>query len=267
MTRTNLSRCSKVVVGLLLIFVLALAAPATAVSVGDTTVPEEGQVGEQMTASVTITELYRNPTLKRWQLSGQTALENVTWVVEYYDQTGARADQQEFTGQEFSGAEVATDDGTAEVIVRVTGTVPPVTEYSYEPREEFLTMELIRGQQGGASGTVGTWRSHHFTTASDDARAALNDASTAIDSAESAGANPTEARESLASATDAYENRNFGLASELASRAQRDATSAQSGAEQRRLLLYGGAAVVSLAILIGGVYYWRSQQDSYDKLA
>ena len=265
MTRTSWSRCSRLVVGFLL--VLTLAAPATAVTVGDTTVPEEGQVGEQVTATVTLTELYRNPTLERWQLSGQTALEDVTWVVEYYDQTGARTDQQEFTGQQFSGAEVATEDGTAEVVVRVTGTVPPVTEYSYEPRQEILTMELTRGQQGGASGTVGTWRSHHFTPASDDARAALDDASAAIESAGSAGGNMGDAEESFASAVDAYESENFDNAQRLAERAQGEAESAQAGAEQRRLLLYAGAAVLVLAVLIGGVYYWRSQQDSYDKLA
>lgn len=265
MTRTSWSRCSRLVVALLL--VLTLAAPAAAVSVGDTTVPEEGQVGEQVTATVTLTELYRNPTLERWQLSGRTALQDVTWVVEYYDQTGARTSQQEFAGQEFSGAEVATEDGTAEVVVRVTGTVPPVTEYSYEPRQEFLTMELTRGQQGGASGTVGTWRSDHFTPASDDARAALDDASAAIDSAESGGASTDEAEESFVSAVDAYESENFDNAQRLAERSQREAASAQSGAEQRRLLLYGGAAVVGLAVLVGGVYYWRSRQDSYDKLA
>jgi hypothetical protein len=265
MTRTSWSRCSRLVVGLLL--VLTLAAPATAVTVGDTTVPAEGQVGEQVTATVTLNELYRNPTLERWQLSGRTALQDVTWVVEYYDQTGARTDQQEFTGQQFSGAEVATEDGTAEVVVRVTGTVPPVTAYSYEPRQEFLTMELTRGQQGGASGTVGTWRSHHFTPASDDARGALDDASASIESAQSAGGNTGDAEESFASAVDAYESENFDNAQRLAERAQGEAESAQAGAEQRRLLLYAGAAVLVLAVLIGGVYYWRSQQDSYDKLA
>jgi hypothetical protein len=265
MTRTSWSRCSRLVVGLLL--VLTLAAPATAVSVGDTSVPEEGQVGEQVTATVTLTELYRNPTLERWQLSGQTALQDVTWVVEYYDQTGARTDQQEFTGQEFSGAQIAATEGTSEVVVRVTGTVPSVSEYTYDPPQQFLLMELTRGQQGGASGTIDTWESHHFTPNSDTARNALDDARTAIESAESAGASPTEAEESFASAVDAYENGNFDNAQSLAQRAQGEAESAESGAEQRRLLLFGGAGVVVLALLVGGVYYWRSQQESYDKLA
>ncbi|MEF8819338.1 MAG: DUF4398 domain-containing protein [Haloferacaceae archaeon] len=265
MTRTSWSRCSKLVVGLLL--VLTLAAPATAVTVGDTAVPEEGQVGEQVTATVTLTELYQNPTLERWQLSGRTALQDVTWVVEYYDQTGARVDQQEFSGQEFSGAQIAADEGTAEVVVRVTGTVPEVSEYSYDPPQQFLLMELTRGQQGGASSTVETWQSHHFTPDSDAARTAMDDAQAAIESASEAGASPTEAEESFASAVDAYESGNFDNAQSLAERAQREAQNAQSGAEQRRLLLFGGAAVVVLALLVGGVYYWRAQQDSYDQLA
>ncbi|MFB6169188.1 MAG: DUF4398 domain-containing protein [Haloferacaceae archaeon] len=265
MTRTSWSRCSKLVVGLLL--VLALAAPATAVSVGETTVPEEGQVGEQVTATVTLTELYQNPTLESWQLSGQTALQDVTWVVEYYDQTGARVDQREFTGQQFSGARVAAETGTAKVVVRVTGTVPPVSEFSYDPPQQFLLMELTRGQQNGASSTVQTWQVHHFTQDSNAARTAIDDARAAIEAARSAGANPTEAEETFASAVDAYEDGNFDNARSLAQRAQREAQSAQSSAERRRLLLYGGAAVVMLALLVGGVYYWRSRQESYDKLA
>lgn len=265
MTRTNWSRCSSLVVGLLL--VLTLAAPATAVTVGDTTVPEEGQVGEQVTATVTLTELYQNPTLERWQLSGQTALQDVTWVVEYYDQTDARVDQQEFSGQQFSGAQVDTADGTARVVVRVTGTVPAVSEYSYDPPQQFLLMELTRGQQGGASETVETWQTHQFTADSDAARTALDDARAAIESASAAGAGTGTAEESFDSAVDAYESGNFDNAQSLAERAQREAGSAESGAEQRRLLLFGGAGVLVLALLAGGVYYWRAQQDSYDKLA
>jgi hypothetical protein len=265
MTRTSWSRCSELVAVCLLLALVA--APAAAVSVGETTVPEEGQVDEQVTASVQLTELYQNPTLERWQLSGRTALRNVTWVVEYYDQTGARVDQQEFTGQQFSGAEVATADGTSEVVVRVTGTVPPVTEFSYDPPQEFLLMTLTRGSQGGASAAVGTWRTHHYTGESDSARATLDEARDAIASAESGGASPGDARESFASAVDAYESRNFDNAERLATRATEEARSARAGAERRRLLLFGGAGVVGLAVVVGGVYYWRSRRDDYDKLA
>lgn len=268
MTKTSLSRCSKLVVGVALLLLVSLAAPAAAVSVGETTVPEEAPVGEQVTAEVQLTELYQNPTLERYQLSGETALQDVTWVVEYYDQTGARTDQREFSGQEFSGATVATEDGTAEVVVRVTGTVPSVAEFSYEPRQELPLMTLTRGQQGGASGEVGTWRAHHLTPESESARTAIEEAQSQIDTARAAGASPDEAEESLASAVEAYENGDFALASDLATRAQREAQSAQSGAEQRRLLLFGGAGVVGLVVVVvGGVYYVRSRRDDYDRLA
>ena len=265
MTRTSWSRCSKLVVAAL--FVAAFAVPATAVTVDDATVPEEGQVGEQVSATVSLDELYRNPTLERWELSGRTALQDVTWVVEFYDQTGARTSQEEFTGQSFSGAEVAAADGTSEVVVRVTGTVPPVTEFSYDPAQRYLAMSLTRGAQGGASSTVDEWRSVHYTNDSAAARSTLDDARAAIDAASEAGASPSDAEESFTSAVDAYENRNFDNAERLADRAQREAESAQSGAERRRLLLFGGAGVLLVALLAGGVYYWRSQQDDYDKLA
>ena len=265
MTRTSWSRCFSLLVCLLL--VASSAAPAAAVTVGDTTVPEEGQVDEQVTAEIQLTELYQNPTLERWQLSGRTALQEVTWVVEYYDQTGARTGQREFSGQEFSGAVVDANEGTSEVVVRVTGTVPPVSAYSYDPPQQFLVAELTRGQEGGASSTVETWRTHHFTDRSDSARAALDEARAAIDAAESAGAAPTDAEQSFASATDAYRNENFDNAERLATRATDEAESARAGAERRRTLLFGGAGVLALAVLVGGAWYWRSQQDSYDKLA
>jgi hypothetical protein len=265
MTRTSWSRCFRLLVGLLL--VVSVAGPAAAVTVGDTTVPEEGQVGEQITAEIRLTELYQNPTLERWQLSGRTALQDVTWVVEYYDQTGARTSQDEFAGQEFSGAAVDTAEGTSAVVVRVTGTVPPVNAYSYDPPQRFLLAELTRGQAGGASGTVETWRTHQFTGESNSARAAMDDARAAIDAAESAGASPSDAETSFASAVDAYESGNFDNAERLADRATGEAERARAGVERRRTLLFGGAAVLVLAVLVGGVWYWRSQQDSYDRLA
>ncbi|MFB6160451.1 MAG: DUF4398 domain-containing protein [Haloferacaceae archaeon] len=264
MTRTSLSRCSSVVLAALL--VATLAAPAAAVSVGDTTVPDEGQVGTQVTATVTLTTLYQDPSYEQWQLSGRTELTNVTWVVEYYDQTGAKVGQQEFNGQRFSGASIRAADGTSEVRVRVTGTVPRVDEFSYDPPQEFLLMELTQGQQGGASNTVDTWRAHYYTAASERARTALDDAQEAIGDAESAGANPSQAEETFASAVDAYESGEFDLAQRLAERAQREANSAKQSAETRRLALMAGGVLLLVALVVGGVLYWRSQRDTYDKL-
>lgn len=265
MTRTSLNRCFSVALAALLL-VSAFAVPAAAVSVGDTTVPEEGQVGTQVTATVTLTTLYQNPSYEQWQLSGRTELRNVTWVVEYIDQTGAKVGQQEFTGQQFSGAAIRAADGTSEVRVRVTGTVPQVREFSYDPPQQFLLMELTQGQEGGASNTIESWQAHHYTAASDRARSAIDDADAAIAAANEAGANPTEAEETFSSAVDAYESGEFDLAQRLAERAQREANSAKQSAQTRRTALIAGGVLVLVALLVGGFLYWRSQRQTYDKL-
>jgi hypothetical protein len=259
-----LSRCSSAVLAVLL--VATLAAPAAAVSVGEATVPEEGQVDSQVTATITLTTLYQDPTYEQWQLAGRTELRNVTWVVEYIDQTGAKVDQEEFNGREFSGATVRADDGTSEVRVRVTGTVPSVGTYSYDPPQEFLLAELTQTQEGGASNAIETWRAHHYTAASDRARNAMDEAESAIAAAEDAGTNPNQAEETFASAVDAYESGNFDNAQRLAERATREANSAKQSAETRRTALVAGGALLVLALVVGGVLYWRSRRETYDKL-
>jgi hypothetical protein len=264
MTKTNLSRSSSLLIALLLL--VSLAAPAAAVSVGDATVPEEGEVGSQVEATVTLTELYRNPTLEQWQLEGQTELRDVTWSLSYVDQTGATVGREEFDGQNFTSSPIAAPDGTAEVRVRVTGTVPPVASYSYDPEQTFLFLSLTQSREGGNANAIESWETHHFTAASDQARNALDDANAAIDEAEAAGGNPGEARNTLDQATNAYESENFGLAVELANEAQSQAESAQQSSRTFQLALYAVGGLVVIGVLVGGFLYWRSQQDDYDPL-
>ncbi|MFB6305142.1 MAG: hypothetical protein ABEH47_08240 [Haloferacaceae archaeon] len=264
MTRTNLSRYSKVAIVLLV--VVSLAAPTAAITVDQTDVPEEAQVGTQVTATVTLTELYQNPQLEQWELRGETELTNVTWVVSYIDQTGARVGQDQFTGQSFSGATVSADDGVSEVRVRITGTVPRVQEYVYEPPQQFLLMSLTQAQQGGASNEIDAWETHHYTNDSRSARQALDEANASIQEASAAGANTDTAESTFDSAVDAFENGNFDNARNLASRAQQEAQSAQQSSQTQQTLLYAGVGLVVLLVVVGGFLYWRSQQDEYDKL-
>jgi hypothetical protein len=264
MTRTNSSRSSRVV--LVLVLVAALAAPAAAVSVADTDVPEEAAVGSQITATVSLDRLYRSPELERWELRGQTELTDVSWVVVYVDQTGATRDRQQFTGQSFSGATVAAADGTSEVTVRVTGTVPGIDEFSYDPPQSYELVTLTRAQQGGASAAIDSWTSHHYTRTSDGARESLDAAAAAIERADAAGANTNTARESFESAVDAYESGNFDNARRLADRATTEADSARSSARTRSRLLLAGAGLLVVGAVVGGVLYWRSQQGPGDPL-
>jgi hypothetical protein len=255
-----LSRCSSLL--LALIVLLSVAAPVAAVSVGDTTVPDEASVGSQVEATVTLTELYQNPTLEQWQLEGETQLRDVTWSISYVDQTGATVGREEFDGQRFNSSTIAAADGTAEVRVHVSGTVPPVESYSYDPAQTFTMMSLTQAREGGNTNDIDTWETHYFTGASDEARAAIDEARAAIDAAGS----PTEAQNTFDQAVNAYESENFDLAVELANEAQSQAESAQQSQQTFQLVLYGVGGLVVVALLVGGFLYWRSQQDSHDPL-
>ncbi len=263
MTRTNWSRFSRVALVALLVLAGA-AVPAAAVSVSEEQVPDSAQVDSQVTASVRLTELYRNPQLEQWSLAGETALQNVTWTVTYIDQTGAKVGQESFDGQEFDGAQIAASDGTSEVRVQVRGTVPDVREYTYDPRQTFNAMELSQTREGGSSTEIDRWEVHHYTPESQSARQALDEARSAIQGA--SGADTAEAERSFQNAVEAYESGEFGLATNLATEATERANSAKQSRQTFQLAMYAVGGLVVVGLLAGGFLYWRSQQETYDRL-
>jgi hypothetical protein len=266
MTRTNSSRSSRVVLATLLVL-LAATVPAAAVSVTGEDVPEEAQVGTQVSATITLDELYQNPQTERWELSGSTQLTDVSWTIVFYDQTGSQVDLIERTGQSFSGVSVDSNAGTAEVEVRVTGTVPEIDAYSYDPAQEFTMVELTRGQSGGASDTVDTWQTHHYTERSASARQAIDEAGTAIEEARANGATPNDAQANYEDAIAAYNDGSFDVATNLANRATDQANQAQQSSQTRQLIIYAVGGLIVLGLVVGGVFYWRSQQGPDDPLS
>jgi hypothetical protein len=259
MTRTNLSRSSSLLVACL-VLLAAVAAPAAAVSVADSDVPEEAEVGSQVSATVTLDELYKNPQLEAWTLRGETNLTDVTWTVTTYDQTGSKLDQQSADGQNVS-VDVAAADDVSEVQVKITGTVPEVNGYSYDPAHEFSLVSLTQARDGGSSTELKTWQTHHYTEDSASARDALDTAAAAID-----GSNSQQAEKTFDNAVSAYENANFDLATELANEAQSQAESAKQSDQTMQLALYAVGGLLVVGLLVGGFVWYRSQQDSYDKL-
>ncbi|WP_129112899.1 hypothetical protein [Halegenticoccus tardaugens] len=263
MTKTNWSRCfSLLVVAVLL--VAAAATPALAASVGESDVPEEGEVGEKVSATVTLDDLYNDPDLESWELAGETELEDVTWTVTYYDQTDSKTDQESFDGADFDGAAVDADDDASEVRVEVTGTVPEVENYSYDPEQTFLLMSLTQTRDGGSDDEIDAWRAHHHTSESREARLAIDAADAAV--ADAAGGDTADAERALRNAIDAYESGNFDLAANLAGESESKANEAKSSSRTKRLAMYGAGGFVGIVALIGGVAWWRSQRDGYDKL-
>ncbi|MFC6786285.1 hypothetical protein ACFQFH_10390 [Halobaculum halobium] len=262
MTRTSLNRCSELTAVLaVLALLVAAVAPAAAVSVEQTDVPETGEVDSQVTATVTLTELY--DTYETWQLAGQTGLQDVTWTVTFLNQAGNQVRQESYDGQNFTGATVDIEAGTSEVRVRVTGTVPAVETYSYDPQQSFTLLALDQTREGGTSNELTNQSATHYTSDSREAREAMESARTAIDAA----GNPDTAEESFASAVDAYEAGNFDNAASLAERAETEANQAESSQQRNQLILYGVAGLVVLGVIAGAaVLFLRGRGDGYDKL-
>jgi hypothetical protein len=268
MTKTSSNRCSdRLVVCLLVASALAaMATPGAAISGTAEEVPEASTVGSQVTATVTLSELYRNPSLEQWQLTGETALTDVTWTLVYLDQTGAKVGQESFDGRTFDGATIDASEDVAEVEVRIRGTVPSFEQYSYEPRQTFELMRLAQTRQGGSTTDIGTWTVNYFTAASEAARTDLNEARAAIERASAAGADTAAAERTFANAVDAYENGNFELAVTLAEEARSAAGSAQQSNQLSQLAVYAAGGLALVGVVVGGVLYWRSQQETYDRL-
>jgi ribosomal protein S16 len=272
MTMMSSNRSSKLV-GLFLVAVLvvgAVAGTATAIDVEEDDVPEEAEVGEKITVSFTLTELYQEPQYAEWSVGGETELENAVWNVEHKNDMGNTVNVTQLDGQEITAGPFQADGQVNELQVEVTGTVPEPGKFTYPENETFVVAEITQQRQGGTSNDVGTWSAHAYTAESKEARNKIREAEGAIESAEDAGASPSNAAEKLSTAKDFYEIGEFGQAINSAEGAIEDAESAESKAEsaQQRntLLLYGGIAIVVILIIAGGIYWYRQQQEDYSRM-
>ena len=238
---------------------VAAVAPVAAVSAEAEDAPSDAKVGEKVTATFTLTELYSN--YEQWTLSGRTQLKDVTWTVTRYDQADNKIGSKSYDGQSFNRS-ISLENDVDSVTVKVTGVVPEIEEYSYDPAQSFTLAELNQTRQGGNSERIKQWTVHHYTEESKRARAAIE---SAVAANEDAGG-VSDAEESISGAISAFENANFELATSLAQKAEESAKSAKKSSNTMRMLLYAGGGLLAVGLLVGGVFWWRSNQNSYDKL-
>ncbi|MEZ3144061.1 hypothetical protein [Halobaculum sp. MBLA0143] len=263
MTTTSWNHSSRLTAALAVCLLVAAAvAPAAAVSVAETDAPDSAAVGEEVSLTITLSQLYQEPSLEEWELAGETALETPTWTVVYYDQTGSKVGQESFGGQTFDDASVVADDDISEIEVQLTGVVPEVSEYTYDPQQTFTAATLRQVPPGGGSNQLATVEPAYFTDASDSARDALDAAATEVEAAGS----PQAASDKFDQAVQAYESGEFELATTLANEAESQAEQVQSNQNRNQLLLMGAGALLVVGGAVGGFFYWRSQQDSTDRL-
>ncbi|MFB6112571.1 MAG: hypothetical protein ABEJ58_00545 [Halodesulfurarchaeum sp.] len=258
----NWSRYSNVAVALLVLVSVA-AVPVAAVSVSADNAPNAVQVGATQDVTFTFTDLYTN--YDQWTLKGHTDLKQVTWTVTTYDLGGAQLRQVQYNAQNFSHP-ISKSEDVAKVTVRLQGTTPQWSDWSYKPPQNLTLARFAEVQQGGASSVLETYSARPYTTASQQARNAISQAQAAIDEARAAGANTEEASSLIDNAISAYNNGNFQNAENLANQAQNKAQASMQSTQRRSMLLYAGAGIVGLLVVIGLVYWYLQQRDTYDKL-
>ncbi|WP_123537702.1 hypothetical protein [Halosimplex salinum] len=242
----------------LLALSLSVAGTAGAISVVSGDAPEDARVGETVTTTVTIEDPFVDMP-DQWTLQGSTELESVSWTI-VVRQQGEQVEQENYGDQSFEQALNASNGGDT-VEIELTGDVPEVSNYTYEPRETF-TLYDFDTTQGSSTSDLNESQVHHYTNDSRDARLAIDDASAAINET---GGN-SEAESQRDRAISAYENSNFDNAQSLASDAQDQAEQAQESAQRTQTILMGVGALIVLLVVVGGIYYWRSNKDEPTKL-
>jgi hypothetical protein len=257
MRRMSWIRSSKGI-ALVVLFTVSLAAVggAVALSVSADGVPGETQVGQPSNATITLNDPFVET--KQWTLEGATELRNVSWQVTVLDQ-GDTVSDETYGSQEFTQALNASSGGDT-IEIRIEGDTPPISDYSFDPEETYTLFDLDQ-TVGSNTNDLNASEVHHYTNDSKSARESIVAAQEAIN-----GTNSEEARNLVNNSISAYDSGNFDNAEDLASQAQNTAEQAEESSEQTQMLLYAGVGVVVIALIGGGIYYWRSQQDDYGKL-
>jgi hypothetical protein len=240
--------------------VIAMAAIGTVVAVEptSTSAPDEAQVGEEVTAEISLSDLYSEDT--DWTLRGTTQLQNISsWQVTQTYPNGTTVTET-YEGQSQFELDVTSSDNFDTISVSITGDAPSIQDYQYDPPQQFEAAKLTKVIGEGES-NIETVEVHHYTNESRTAWNAINEADEAVQNSDS-----TDAESDLGDAINDYNQGDFDRAITNANEAKEKANEAQQSQDTMTLILYGVGALVVLALIGGGVYYYRNQQDSYDKL-
>jgi hypothetical protein len=251
---------------LVVVVVLAAVAPGVAALSVDGDSPDATEAGENIDKTVTITNLHQDPEVSTWTLETGTELESPQWTITYLDQAGDEIKKTSGEGANVTSDELSTENNIAALEVRVRGTVPEPESFTYPEEETVTVMSLVQAPENGVTSEFTTIEVHAFTEESKTARENLDAARNAIDTADEQGADVSDENSTFDSAVSSYENGNLENANRLAQQAKDNAESKVQSSQQTQTILYAVGGLVVLLVLGGGAYWYRSQQDSYDKL-
>ena len=236
---------------------LAAAGPAGALTITDRTDFEDSRVGETVSTTVVIEDPFTDQP-DEWTLRGSTELENVSWTVTVLQQ-GNQVNETVYGDRTFEQT-LNLENGGDEVRIDLVGDTPAVENHTYEPPETYVLWDLV-SVTGSSESTLNTSTVHHYTNDSREARNAIDNATMAV-----SGSGNQDAQDQLNRSVEAYNGGQFDLAIDTAQDARDTAEQAEQSQQQTRTLIYAAIALVVLAMLGGGVYYWRANQDEPTKL-
>lgn len=219
--------------------------------------PEATEVGEEVSMEVTVEDPFENQA-DVWTLQGSTELVGASWSVEAVDVGGDVVERQDTSGESFS-VELDSDDGINEVTIELQGDVPEIGEFNYRDQEteEYVAMDLLVAESGASLSGM-PLSAHRYTEESLEARQAIDEARDAV------GESGSDSEESqLDTAITLYNSEEFQAAIDEADSVRESAESAE---QTRSVLFVGAGVVVVLVVLGGGFYLYRQRQQDTSKL-
>lgn len=246
----NLTHCSKLVVGLLVV-ALAVGAIGTAGAVSFTgDVDQSVEVDSQERIEVTLTDPFEGQE-DEWTVRAESDLDDATVTLSADPVDG----DIEASGTGEAELDIARGDGVTAVEIEVNGAVGPIFQYSYEnrSRENVTGLAVFDGPV-----ELQSWELHRYTEDSHEARQVLDSVSETVDDSGS-----DDARDRLDEAIAFYDSGEFERAIEAANDA-RDI--AESEGDTRRMLILVGGVVALLAAVGGLAYLLQTRQKPANKL-
>lgn len=224
--------------------------------------PSSAQVGTETNATVAFnqSDLYGGGEYQDWTLRGETELANATWTVVGYNAADTVVNRTTYPRDGGSGSTfthpVDIDNDVVRLEIVVEGTVPEVERYNYSDPQSFTIASFAR-LRGNSEDTIRTVTVHHYTNESQQARTAIDQAQEAVN-----GSSNQNARQDLEQAISFYNGGQFDEAIDAADQAQRAAEQSRQQNQLMQTVIYVVLGLVVLALVVGGVWWYRKNQQA-----
>ena len=250
MSWNHYSRWIPIVIGIILIGGMV---GATSIEQGGV---DQVEIGSDIIVQTVVTDLYTTNTgpIDVWTLRGESLLESVTWTVTEINAADRpiQGSKKVYAGKVFEQG-VSLDDSVVKIIVEVSGTIPEVSDWQYEPAQKVLVMELSQVRLGGTENVIGIIEASPYNPESKVAREAIDKANVVVE-----GSKDRNAQQTIENAISAYDVGNFKNAKDLAGQAEGNAIALEKSQERKGLILNMVGVGIVVALIGGAIIWYRS---------